>query len=85
MSAELTDRARRFVAIHGVRTPRPPLNRSWWREHGIPEEVIDRMAAFEQAWGGLVLPPANDYEGGPKPFLADVPEEDEHGWWFWAG
>ncbi|MFC8719240.1 hypothetical protein [Kitasatospora sp. NPDC057198] len=47
--------------------------------------MIDRMAAFDRSWGGLVLPPANDYEGGPKPFFPDVPEQDEEGWWFMAG
>ncbi|MFJ5231106.1 hypothetical protein ACIQBJ_14575 [Kitasatospora sp. NPDC088391] len=81
----LTDRARSFVAVHGVRLPQPPPDRAWWREHGIPEPVVDRMAAYQQTWGGLVLPPANGYEGGPKPFCADVPEQDEEGWWFCAG
>ncbi|WP_244260351.1 hypothetical protein [Kitasatospora cineracea] len=47
--------------------------------------MIDRMDAFDRSWGGLVLPPANDYEGGPKPFFPDVPEQREDGWWFMAG
>lgn len=44
------------------------------------------MAAFESLWGGLLLPPAPQYEGGPKMFRSDVPEVDTIGdWWFDAG
>ncbi|CAM5698030.1 hypothetical protein SCALM49S_03552 [Streptomyces californicus] len=44
------------------------------------------MAAFEERWGGLVLPPASRYEGGPKYFATDVPEGSaSEGWSFEAG
>lgn len=42
--------------------------------------------AFEARWGGLVLPPAPVYEGGPRVLGADTPEgSTEQGWWFEAG
>ncbi|MGW5580826.1 hypothetical protein [Micromonospora chokoriensis] len=57
-----------------------------WLNHGIPDAVVDRMAAFEATWGGLLLPPAPHYEGGPKVFRSDNPEVDSAGdWWFDAG
>jgi hypothetical protein len=47
--------------------------RAHWLSHGIPAAVVDRMAAFEVLWGGLLLPPAPHYEGGPKTFRSNVP------------
>ncbi|WP_431038871.1 hypothetical protein ACQYWQ_29565 [Streptomyces sp. P6-2-1] len=83
----LTSRARLFVATHGVRLDVRPVegNRQWWRERGVPTEVVDRMAAYQDRWGGVVLPPAPEYDGGPRYFDPDVPEADGSGWWFEAG
>lgn len=53
---------------------------------GIPAEQFDRFVAFENRWGGLTLPPARVYEGGPRYFGADCLEEAPvGGWWFEAG
>ncbi|NED91339.1 hypothetical protein G3I76_66085, partial [Streptomyces sp. SID11233] len=60
-------------------------NRRWWRERDVPAEAIDRMAAFQARWGGVVLPPAPEYDGGPRYFGPDGPEKDDSGWWFEAG
>lgn len=43
------------------------------------------MAAYQDRWGGLLLPPAPQYDGGPKYLDPDSPEEDSAGWWFEAG
>ena len=43
------------------------------------------MAAYQRRWGGLLLPPASQYDGGPKYFDPDSPESDTAGWWFEAG
>ncbi|MFC9270481.1 hypothetical protein ACFTXJ_22215 [Streptomyces zhihengii] len=83
----LSRRARSLLGGHCVRVDVTPVesNRAWWLERGIPPEQIDRMAAFQDRWGGLLLPPSQQYEGGPKYFDPDVPEEDADGWWFEAG
>jgi hypothetical protein len=53
---------------------------------GIPAEQFDRFVAFKDRWGGLTLPPARVYEGGPRYFGADCLEEAPvGGWWFEAG
>jgi hypothetical protein len=77
-----------FLRIHAVRVERLPVeqNRARWLDLGIPAGVIDRAAEFQARWGGLVLPPAPCYEGGPLALSADTPEgSPEKGWWFWAG
>lgn len=84
----LTLRARSFVRGHGVRADirRAEHHRQRWLERGVPAAVVDRMAAFEERWGGLVLPPASRYEGGPKYFATDIPEGSAaEGWSFEAG
>ncbi|MFI1184894.1 hypothetical protein [Streptomyces californicus] len=84
----LTHRARSFVQGHGVRAGirRAEDHRQRWLEHGVPAAVIDRMTAFEERWGGLVLPPALRYDGGPRYFATDVPEGSaSEGWSFEAG
>lgn len=84
----LTRRARDFVAVHGIKIDVQPVLelREWWRARGIPEPVIDRMVAYQQRWGGLILPPGEAYGGGPKYFRSDVPERlSEDGWWCEAG
>ena len=92
----LTQRARTFVGSHGVRAAVPDVEqyRTRWLELGIPEAEIDRAAGFQRRWGGLVLPPASEYEGGPLYFAVDTPDDlpaktpdgaTVHGWWFEAG
>ncbi|MFJ9783264.1 hypothetical protein ACIRSS_27050 [Amycolatopsis sp. NPDC101161] len=88
LGAELSSRARRFVAMHGVRLDAgslEPLRESWLRA-GIPAAQIDRAAAFHDRWGGVTLPPAPCYDGGPRSFGADFPyRRKETGWLFDAG
>ncbi|MFI7677113.1 hypothetical protein [Actinophytocola sp. NPDC049390] len=84
----LTQRARWFVGAHGVRVD--ALDVASWRERwlgfGIPAEEIDRVDVYQRRWGGLVLPPAPMYEGGPRYLNADTPEPSpDDGWWFEAG
>lgn len=84
----LTARARRFVEVEGVRVPRRGLgqHRRKWIEHGAPAVEIDRAAVFQDRWGGLALPPAPFYEGGPRILGAGCPEgSTDEGWSFRAG
>ncbi|MEW1639679.1 hypothetical protein AB0469_37175 [Streptomyces sp. NPDC093801] len=84
----LTRRARSFVQAHGVKVDVRHVedHRQWWLERDVPAAVIDRMAAYEERWGGLVLPPASQYDGGPRYLEADSPEgSGSEGWWFEAG
>ncbi|MGW4734434.1 hypothetical protein ACWEQC_35630 [Streptomyces shenzhenensis] len=83
----LTRRARYFVASHGVKVDVRPVegHRRWWLERDIPAATIDRMAAYQERWGGLLLPPASQYDGGPKYLDPDSLESDSAGWWFEAG
>jgi hypothetical protein len=84
----LTRRARTFVATHGARVDVRPVerHRRWWLERDVPAAVIDRMAAYQQRWGGLLLPPAPRYDGGPRCLDPDAPEgSDAEGWRFEAG
>ncbi|MET8430899.1 hypothetical protein [Nocardia sp. NPDC004860] len=60
-------------------------HRQWWLERGIPAGLIDRMTANQKKWAGLHLPPAPQYDGGPRYFYPDSPESDTAGWWFEAG
>ncbi|MFI9588049.1 hypothetical protein ACIHCQ_41125 [Streptomyces sp. NPDC052236] len=47
---------------------------------------IDRVTEFQQRWGGIALPPAPAYEGGPRILDTDTPEGSAaEGWWFSAG
>src|SRR5262249_45037967 len=60
--------------------------RDRWLERGIPAAEIDRVAAYETRWGGLALPPAPKYDGGPRILFPDTPEQaPTAGWWFEAG
>lgn len=84
----LTYGARAFVSTHGTRLDPLPLadHRDRWRAAGIPDEQIDRVVAFEEKWGGIVLPPSPRYDGGPKYLDADTPEETpQTGWSFEVG
>ncbi|WP_348652175.1 hypothetical protein [Streptomyces sp. 71268] len=84
----LTRRARSFVGTHGIKVDAKQLeqHRQWWLDREVPASVIDRMAAFQERWGGLLLPPAAQYDGGPKCFDADSPTGTmSEVWWFEAG
>lgn len=64
----LTQTARSFVGSHGIKVGTRSIedHRRWWLERDVPAAVIDRMVAFQQRWGGLVLPPGPQYDGGPS-------------------
>ncbi|MEU6841652.1 hypothetical protein ABZ930_07215 [Streptomyces sp. NPDC046716] len=86
--AALTPRARNFVAVHGIRVDTQPVEqfRQCWLDQEIPADVVDRMTSYQEHWGGLLLPPAVKYDGGPKYFDAGCPEgTSAEGWWFEAG
>jgi hypothetical protein len=84
----LTRRARFFVRAHGLRVDslRVDQHRDRWLELGIPAVEVDRVAAYGARWGGLALPPAPQYDGGPRILCPDTPEgSPTEGWWFEAG
>ncbi|MFF2365492.1 hypothetical protein ACFVU0_22735 [Streptomyces sp. NPDC058122] len=84
----LTRRARSFVTAHGVRVDVSPVGRlaEQWRALGVPSVEIDRVEEYQERWGGLVLPPAPHYDGGPKYLDSDLPEgSPEEGWLHPAG
>ncbi|WP_405453281.1 hypothetical protein [Streptomyces erythrochromogenes] len=84
----LTRRARLFVETDGIRVPAADVrrHRDVWTGRGVPAAQIDRAQAFQDRWGGLALPPAPFYEGGPRILDADCPEgPSAQGWLFGAG
>ncbi|MGW0732397.1 hypothetical protein [Streptomyces sp. NPDC002851] len=83
----LTRWAGYFLRVHGHRVPCLEIEqyRDDWRGCGVPREVIDRAAAYQQVWGGIALPPSLLYCGGPKSLDANVPELTDESWWFEAG
>lgn len=84
----LSSRARRFVEVAGIRVPGQDIQRHRGARigHGIPAAVVDRATAFQDRWGGLALPPAPFYEGGPRILDAGCPERMAgQGWSFEAG
>lgn len=83
----LSPRARRFVQANGVRTSTWPVerHRRHWTDLGRPPAAIDQLIAHQQRWGGLVLPPAAAYEGGPLDLDADDPDHDDDGLVFTVG
>ncbi|WP_240926384.1 hypothetical protein [Streptomyces sp. JB150] len=84
----LTRRARSFLGAHAVHVDAGSSRekRQRYLDRGVPAAVVDRMTAFHERWGGLVLPPAPLYDGGPLPLSAHSPEERAPGdWWFEAG
>ncbi|MGW4948035.1 hypothetical protein ACWEOZ_41330 [Actinoplanes sp. NPDC004185] len=56
-----------------------------WTALGRPASAVDQLVAHQQRWGGLVLPPAADYEGGPFDLSADDPDADDDGVVFTVG
>ncbi|MFD5620469.1 hypothetical protein [Streptomyces yangpuensis] len=86
--AGLSRRGQGFVETEGLRLHRRDIRQhaDVWRRHGIPAAEIDRAAAFQDRWGGLALPTAPFYEGGPRVPEADCPQwTSEVGWSFPAG
>ncbi|WP_455361475.1 hypothetical protein [Streptomyces sp. SYSU K21746] len=86
--AGLSRRAQRFVEVDGICVPRQDIrhHHDAWIEREIPAVEIDRAAAFQDCWGGLALPPAPFYEGGPRILDAGCPEGSAaEGWSFPAG
>ncbi|MEV5922356.1 hypothetical protein AB0N42_32405 [Streptomyces pseudogriseolus] len=84
----LSRRAQRFVEVDGIRVRRQDIrrHRDAWIGNGIPAAEIDRAVAFQDRWGGLALPPAPFYEGGPRILDAECPEgAAAKGWSFPAG
>lgn len=82
----LTRRASYVVQTRGVHVGHRPVNRQAWLDGGAPVEVVERAVAFQQRWGGLALPPAPEYDGGPVILDAGVPEQGPAGeWYFEAG
>ncbi|MFE4455976.1 hypothetical protein ACFROC_01340 [Nocardia tengchongensis] len=88
-SAEpLTRRGKWFISTQCVRGESTWVeeHRDRWLEIGIPAMQVERAAEFERRWGGLVLPPSMEYDGGPKMLCADMPRGAlERGGWFKAG
>ncbi|MER5935152.1 hypothetical protein [Streptomyces sp. NPDC002054] len=86
--AGLSRRAQRFVGVDGIRVPGPNIrrHRDAWIGHGIPAAEIDRAEAFQDRWGGIALPPAPAYEGGPRILNSGCPKGSAaEGWWIPAG
>ncbi|MGX1774426.1 hypothetical protein ACWIGW_20090 [Nocardia brasiliensis] len=89
-SAEpLTRRGEWFVATQCIRVETPSFEQlgQQWLESGVAATLVDRVLDFQRRWGGLVLPPAADYEGGPKVLWAEMlagAARAEFGW-FSAG
>ncbi|MFD0375028.1 hypothetical protein [Streptomyces sp. NPDC127112] len=84
----LSARARSFVELHGIRVPRQDIrrHREVWIAHGIPAAEAERAVAFQDRWGGLALPPAPFYEGGPRILEGACPQGSAaEGWSFDAG
>jgi hypothetical protein len=84
----LTRRAQRFVVAHGIKIGVPPVGRlrEQWLALGVPSSEIDRVTEYQKHWGGLDLPPAPHYDGGPRCLDSDLPEgSPDEGWLFPAG
>ncbi|WP_378741008.1 hypothetical protein [Nocardia brasiliensis] len=89
-SAEpLTRRGEWFVSTQCIRVETPSFEQlgEQWLELGVPATLVDRVLDFQRRWGGLVLPPSAEYEGGPKvlwaEMLVDAARADAG--WFGAG
>ncbi len=87
----LSRRAEYFIAVHGARLTVPKVD-DWpaeWRAAGVAEEVTQSAAVYQARWGGLTLPPAPEYDGGPWFLLPNAAEKREcsagQGWWYEAG
>ncbi|WP_328978010.1 hypothetical protein [Streptomyces canus] len=84
----LTRRARSFMTAHSIRIDVPPVGRlaEQWLALGVPPVEINRVKEYQERWGGLVLPPAPHYDGGPRYLDSDLPEgSPNEGWLYPAG
>lgn len=83
----LTRRAASFVRVHGARitTWSSEQHVAHWTQLGRPRPAIDQLVRFQERWGGLALPPAASYEGGPDVLDADDPDMDDDGLVFSPG
>lgn len=84
----LSRMAARFLLIHAVRVGVRPVEqyRAASLNRGVPAGVIDRAAELQARWGGLVLPPAPHYEGGPLALSMSYADSSlGEGWWIHAG
>ncbi|MFI5862973.1 hypothetical protein [Streptomyces sp. NPDC051546] len=85
---DLTERAAQFVTVQCTRQEPVDVgaHRELWLADGAPAREIDRAEAYAARWGGLILPPSHQFEGGPKVLDTDIPEGSaEEGWWIPAG
>jgi len=77
------------VTVHGVWLEPFALNDlpQAWSDAGIPAQVIERAVDYHTRWGGLALPPAPGYDGGPRFLQSDTPEQSPTApdWHFDAG
>lgn len=87
MTATLSPRAASFVQVHGVRIPTWAIeqHKDHWGELGRPVDAVKQLIEHQRRWGGLVLPPASEYEGGPYDLDADDPDFDDDGLVFSVG
>lgn len=86
--AGLSLRAQKFLATFGTRTTAPSADeqRAHWRSYQVPEAGVELAAAYQDRWGGLVLPETAHYDGGPACLSADMPtQHDGFGWCITAG
>lgn len=83
----LTRRARSFLDAHAARVHSLTAEHhdERWTDLGRPKLAVDQLIAHQRRWGGLVLPPAACYEGGPFDLDADDPDVDEDGLVFTVG
>jgi hypothetical protein len=81
----LTRRARSFISAHSIRIDVPPVGRltEQWLALGVPPSEINRVEEYQKRWGGLALPPAPHYDGGPKYLDSDLPEGSPDGGWLY--
>lgn len=54
-------------------------HRQHWARVGRPPAAVDQLLWFQARWGGLVLPPAPGYDGGPLTLDGDDPDVNAHG------
>jgi hypothetical protein len=75
----LTRRARSFLNAHAARVHSLPAEHHYehWTGLDRPTLAVDQSSAHQRRWGGLVLPPAACYEGGPFDLDGDDPDLDE--------
>lgn len=87
----LTRRAHGFLWHHAAwaATWAPGEVRRHWLAHDVGTVGLDEAEALQSRWGGLCLPPAPQYDGGPLPievvYIRAGDEFGETGWWTECG